>query len=258
MMALRSLVCSIAGAVLLAATHADAQPEHALHFLSKQCNEDAIEVLLDPQPLQSYVGSAFLLKLKDGKARLVIVAHNCSQYWMDGEDVGPTQEVQVWVSIQGPEDLRPVIGAEQTLPTKTWFSLFSGSNNPRVRQAKGAAGTEQAPIETVFLEAPGPKRRGEISLSRDLRYSWEVPEAMPVCRLIGMNQDVYVKDTAGNVVLNRIQVLLRLSAGPAPGILTVVGQPNLVPWINAHSYRVSVTTFFPMWSRATLGNAALH
>jgi hypothetical protein len=257
MIVLRNLAWVLPVAVLLV-TEADAQSERPLHFLSKQCNEDAIEVLLDPQPLQDYVGSAFPLKLKDGKARVVIVAHNCSQYWMDGEDVGPTQEVQVWVSIQGSEDLRPVIGAEQTLPTRTWFSLFSGSNNARVRQAKGAAGTEQSPIETVFLEAPGPKRRGRISLSRDLHYSWEVPEAEPVCRLIGMNQDVYVRDATGIVVLNRIQVLLRLSAGPARGILTVVGRPNLVPWINARSYPVSVTTFFPMWSRATLGNAALH
>jgi hypothetical protein len=257
MIALRNVGWVLSVAVLLV-TAADAQSERPLHFLSKQCNEDAIEVLLDPQPLQDYVGPAFQLKLKDGKARLVIVAHKCSQYWMDGEDVGSTEEVQVWVSIQGPEDLRPVIGAEQTLPTRTWFNLFSGSDNPRVRQAKGAAGTEQSPIETVFLEAPGPKRRGEISLSRDLRYSWEVPEALPVRRLIGMNQDVYVRDAAGNVVLNRIQVLLRLSSGPAQGTLKVVGRPNLVPCINAGSYPVSVTTFFPMWSRATLGNAALH
>ncbi len=257
MIAPRNLTWAVAAAVLLVA-HADAQSERALHFLSKQCNEEAIELLLDPQPLQDYMGPAFPLKLKDGKARIVIVAHNCSQYWMDGEDVGPTQEIQVWVSIQGPEDLRAVIGAEQTLPTRTWFSLFSGSNNPRVRQAKGAAGTEQVPIERVSFEEPGPKRRGEISLSRDLRYSWEVPEAMPVCRLIGMNQDVYVRDAAGNVVLNRIQVLLRLSTSPARGILTVVGRPNLVPWINAGGYPVLVTSFFPMWSRATLGNAALH
>lgn len=52
-----------------------------------------------------------------------------------------------------------------------------------------------------------------------------------------------------------IEVLL----DPQPrGILRVVGRPNLVPWIKARRYPVSVTTFFPMWSRANLGNAALH
>ena len=247
----------LAGAVVLA-RQAGAQSGPTLHYLSKQCAEDAIEVLLDPQPLQDHLGPRFQLSLKEGEARVVIVAHDCSQYWMDGEAVGPTHEIQVWVSIQGPEDLRPVVGAEQTLPTRTWFSLFSGSNNPRVRQVKGAAGTQQARIERVSLEAPGPKRRGEVVVSRDLRYSWEVPEAMPLHRLIGMNQDVYVRDAAGNVVLNQIQVLLRLASGPSRGILTVVGAQNPLPWIKAGRHPVSVTTFCPMWSRATLGNAALH
>jgi hypothetical protein len=254
MAAPRNLVGALAAMVLLA-TPADAQSQRALHFLSKQCNEDAVQVLMDPGPLRDFVGSEFPLKLEDGKARVVIVVHDCSQYWMDGEDVGPTQDVQIWVSIRGSEDVRPVIGAEQTLPTRTWFSLFSGSNNPRVRAAKTASGTAQAQIEGVHLDTPGPRRHGRVSLSEDLHYSWEVFDAKPLSRLVGVNHDVHVEGAAGNVVINRIQALLHLCAGPSQATLTVVGGKNPLPLISPGTYPALVTTFFPMWSRATLGAA---
>jgi hypothetical protein len=254
MAAPRSLVGALAATALLA-TQADAQSQRPLHFLSKQCNEDAVQVLDDPRPFQDFVGSEFPLKLEEGKARVLIVVHDCSQYWMDGEDVGPTQEVQVWVSIRGLEDVRPVVGAEQTLPTRTWFSLFSGSTNPRVRTAKTASGTAQAQIEGVLLDAPGPQRHGRVSLSKDLRYSWEALDATPLSRLVGVNHDVYVRDAAGNVVLNQIQALLHVCAGPSKATLTVVGGTNPLPLISPGTYPALVTTFFPMWSRATLGTA---
>jgi hypothetical protein len=257
MEASRSLVGALAAMVLLA-TQADTQSRRPLHFLSKQCNEDAIQVLVDPRPFQDFVGSEFPLKLEEGKARVVIVVHDCSQYWMDGEDVGPTQDVQVWVSIRGSEDMRPVVGAEQTLPTRTWFSLFSGSNNPRVRTAKTASRTAQAEIEGVHLDAPGPQRHGRVTLNKDLHYSWEVLDATPSSRLLGLNHDVYVRDGAGNVVLNHIQALLHVCAGPSKATLTVVGGMNPLPLISPGTYPAMVTTFFPMWSRATLGTAPSH
>ncbi|MGA9117391.1 MAG: hypothetical protein WB626_11490 [Bacteroidota bacterium] len=253
MAAFRSLVGALVATALLT-TQAGAQDQRPLHFLSKQCNEDAVQVLLDPRPFQDFVGSAFLLKLEDGKARVLIVGHDCAQYWMDGEDVGPTQEVQVWVSIRGIEDVRPVVGAEQTLPTRTWFSLFSGSNNTRVRTAKTASGTAQAQIEGVFLDAPGQQREGRVSLSKDLHYSWEVLDATPLSRLVGVNHDVYVRDAAGSVVLNQVQVLLHVRAGPSKARLTVLGGgANPLSLISPGTYPAMVTTFLPMWSRATLG-----
>jgi hypothetical protein len=254
MAAFRSLIGALASSALLAAP-ADAQSQSPSHFLWKQCNEDAIHVLVDPRPLQDFVGSEFPLKLEEGKARVVIVVHDCSQCWMDGGDVGPTQDVQIWVSILGPDDVRPVVGAEQTLPTRTWFSLFSGSSNPRVRTAKTASGTEQAEIAGLHLDAPGPRRHGRVSLSKDLHYSWEVLGAAPLSRMVGLNHDVYVRDGAGNVVLNQIQALLHVCAGPAKATLTVVGDTNPLPLISPGTYPALVTTFFPMWSRATLGTA---
>ncbi len=241
--------------LLLYTLPADAQTARTLHFTARQCNEDAIGLRLDPAPFQALLGARFSLALDEGRARVLIVAHDCAQYWMDGEDVGPTQEVQVWVLIRGAEDMRPVVGAERTLPTRTWFSLFSGCNNPRVREAKGSAGTRQLPIERITLDPPGARRGGRLVVSKDLAYSWSVASVAPSARLVGINHDVFVRDSAGNLALNRIQVIVHVSAAPSPGTLNVVGQSAALPWIPPGSYPAVIQTFFPMWSRVTLGLA---
>jgi hypothetical protein len=248
----RNSIIALAVTVLLA-TQADAQSQRQLHFLSKQCNEDAIHMHLDPRPFQDFVGSEFSLVLEEGKAHVLIVVQDCSQYWIDGADVGPAQDINVWVSIRGLEDVRSVVGAEQTLPTRTWFHLFAGSSNPRVREVKMAAGTAQAPVAGVFLNPPGPQRTGRVSLNKDLTYSWEVPSATPLSVLVGLNHDVYTRDPAGHAGLNRIQALMHVSAAQSTGTLKVVGGTEALPLISAGTYPVTVSTFFPMWSRATLG-----
>lgn len=230
-----------------------AQVGHSLHFSARQCNEDAIVVHVNAAAFPQLLGSAFTPVLEEGKARVLIVAHDCSQYFMDGEDVGPTQETQVWLAIAGPADMRPVVGSERTLPTRTWFNLFSGSNNPRVRDIKAESGLQQQPIRGIALDAPGPRRGGRLSLPGDLEYSWRVVSAPAPARLIGINHDVYTRDSTGNVAMNQIQVVVHLSAGASPGSLTVTGHTDPLPWLPPGTYPVTVQTFFPIWSRATLG-----
>ncbi len=223
-------------------------------FSWRQCNENAVELRLDPRPFQDLVGPGFSLALVEGKARVLIIVHDCSQLWIDGQEVGPAQEVRVWISIRGLDDVRPVVGAEQTPPTRTWFSLLEGSSNPRVREAKVAGGITEIAVDSVFLEPPGPGRGGRAYLGDSLAFSWRVPSpAAPSARLLGLNHDVYRRDSTGSAVLNRIQALVHVSADPSPGTLEVVGHGGAVPLIGPGTYPVSVRMFFPMWSRATLG-----
>lgn len=232
----------------------EAQSHRPLMYALRQCNEYALELQLDPRPFEEIMGQEFSLSLVGGKARVVIVVHDCSQLWINGEEFGPAQEVRVWVSIHGLEDVRPVVGAEQTLPTRTWFSLFEGSSNTRVRDVKKATVLDEASVDSVFLDSPGIQRGGRVYLEGNLALSWRVPSpAAPSVRLLGLNHDVYRKDPTGNVALNRIQALMHISAASSQGILEVVGHEGLLPLIAPGTYPVSVRMFFPMWSRATLG-----
>ncbi len=158
------------------------------------------------------------------------------------------------MSIHGVEDVRPVVGAEQTLPTRTWFSLFEGSSNPRVREMKMAAVINEGSVDSVSLDPPGTHPSGRVYLNRHLALSWRVPSpAVSSARLVGLNHDVYRRDSTGNVALNRIQALVHVSVATSPGTLEVIGREGLVPLISPGTYPVSVRMFFPMWSRATLG-----
>ena len=115
---------------LLLGAPANADSQRAPQFMSKQCNEDAIRVHLDPHPFQQLAGPKFTLVLEDGKAVLLILAQDCSHYWLDGKDLGPTQEIHVWLSIDGPNDTRPIVGAQITRPTMTWVARVRWLDQP--------------------------------------------------------------------------------------------------------------------------------
>jgi len=71
--------------------------------------------------------------------------------------------------------------------------------------------------------------------------------------MVGVNHDVYTRDQAGHLLLNRIQALLNVAAADSAGTLDVVGSTETLPLIPAGSYPVSVNTFFLVWIRGTLG-----
>ena len=249
-------VMNVVSVFLLAvvlSTPAKTESDRPLHFLSKQCNEDAVRMRLAPRPFQDVVGSQFSLALTDGKALVLMLAQDCSQHWLDGEQLGSSQDVHLWVSIKGLNDVRPVVGAQETRPTMTWFSVFDGSTSRRAREARLAFGSVQLPIERIVLDPPESQRGGRVSIAKNLSYSWRVLSLRPPARLVGVNHDVYTRDQAGHVVLNHIQALLNVAAADSRGTLEVVGSMDPLPLIGVGSYQVSVNTFFPVWIRGTLG-----
>jgi hypothetical protein len=125
----------LAAAVLLAGqVTAQSGVSDAKTFGWRQCSEDVLSLNLDPAPLQQFVGPEFSVRVAEGKARVLIVVQDCQANWFEGNEIGPTYEVHEWVAIEGPGDMRPVPGAERTLPTLTWFALFTGSSNAQNRK----------------------------------------------------------------------------------------------------------------------------
>jgi hypothetical protein len=147
------------------------------------------------------------------------------------------------------------VGAERTLPTMTWFNLFAGSSNARSRETWTASGTSSVPIDSVFLDPPGPERGGRVLLGPDQSYSWQVKSEAPFALLVGVNHDVYVRDSAGRIVLNRIQALLSVSAMNSRGTMEVIGGMGPGKCIGPGTHEVVVHSFFPLWARASLGEA---
>lgn len=241
------------GALLLSAGHVAAQQESAKNFVFKQCNQDVLAMRVDPETVQELVPPDLNLLLEEGRARVLIVVQDCSQFWIDGENIGPNQHNHVWVRVEGPEDVRPVVGAQETRPTMTWFSLFIGSTNPRDREVRKASGSVAEPIEGLSLDPLEWPREGRVTLGSGMSYSWRVSSAEPFRRLIGINHDIYERSDDGKLFLKRVQALANAAAAPSEGTLEVQGEVVPGELIGAGSYPVQVYTFFPVWARSTVG-----
>jgi hypothetical protein len=224
-----------------------------VYFSTGVPSEDVLSLNLDPAPLQQFVGPEFSVRVAEGKARVLIVVQDCQANWFEGNEIGPTYEVHEWVAIEGPGDMRPVPGAERTLPTLTWFALFTGSSNAQNRKFWLSSGTYAAPIENVSLGPPAANWGGRVSVSSDLSYSWQARSAPPPARLMAVNHDVYARDTAGKIFLNRIQARLNVLAWDSPGTLKVVGGTNPNKLISSGTYAITVHAFRPLWAQASLG-----
>jgi len=246
----------IAGGLLLiyfVVGHVAAQSERHPSFEWKQCDEDVLGLRVDPSRVRDAVGSEHTLMLEDGQAMIAIFIQDCSQYWIDGTNLGPNQMIHVLARIEGPEDLRPVVGAPHSQPTMYWFGLFTGSTNARDREARMASRTAPEPIVAVSLGAPEYPRGGSATIASDESFSWSIESAEPSVRLLGVDHDVYVRDSDGSLVLKRIQAIGRMVAVPSPGVLNIQGETGLAGVIGAGQYPTLVYTFFPVWARATLG-----
>lgn len=246
-------VAVVAMGLLAGPLAAQSGESNAKTWLWKECNEDVLSLDLDPISLQQFVGSGFTVRVTDGKARVIVVIQDCPAYWFNGVEIGPTQEVHEWVAVEAERDMRPVPGAQRTLPTSTWFALFTGSTNARSRTSWTAAGTPAAPIESLSLEPFAPEQRGRLSVSPDWSYSWEARSAPPLARLVAVNHDVYGRDPAGKIVFNRIQALVNMFAWDSPGTLKVVRGTNPNKLIGPGTYAITVHTFRPLWAWASLG-----
>lgn len=230
-----------------------AQSERSPSFEWKQCDEDVLGMRVDPGPVQEAVGSEHTIALEDGKAMVAIMIQDCSQYWIDGTDLGPNQMIHVLARIEGPDDVRPVVGAHSTEPTMSWFGLFTGSTNPSDREARMASGTAPERIEAVSLDSHGLPRGGHVTVGPDASFSWSIPSAPQSARLMGVNHDIYVKDDDGRIILKRVQAIGNLVAVPSPGTLEVEGAVGLGGVIGPGRHPVMVYMLFPIWARAILG-----
>jgi predicted ester cyclase len=248
--------------VISCARQTAAQSEDRRNFLFKQCDEHALGFRADPQPFQEFVGPEFTLALEDGKARIAIIIQDCSQYWVDGINLGDNRHAHVWVQLEGPQDVQPVVGAERTLPTMTWFSLSAGSTNARDFDARKKSGTSPTLIDEIVLNLSGTEQGGSVTFAEELSYSWTVSSELTdgglaaeisSVRLLGVNHIVYVRDSSGELVIKRIQALCNVAPSPKKGILNVLGGTDPGRLISSGTYPVLVYTFLPLWARVNLG-----
>ncbi len=229
------------------------QPAETPLQLWRQSVEQVILFDTDPEPLQAFIGEDFELAIREEKASLLIVLQDSKTNYLDGEEVGPSQDVHIWVRILGPRDGAkiPVVGAPTTLEAMSWFKLFGGSSHPQVRSMFAASGVSYEPIERLSLLHSGSEIRGELLVDPDNSLSWSAEPKAPWSELLGVNHDFYTRNQNGELVCNQVQALLKVRAWGSEGTLEIRG--NIVPGnlLPAGTYTVTVNSYDPIWIRAS-------
>jgi hypothetical protein len=226
-------------------------------FFWRQCTENVIMLYVDSKPFEEFVGKDFSVKLYDGKAWVMIVLQNCQNNFFDGEDIGTAQEVHMWVSVEGPRDNEtlPVFGAEKTLNTMSWFYLFNGSTNLKARKYYSKSGIISDSIENLSLSLTSTQLSGRLVINPSMNFAWKAVPKEPPFNKIGVNFDIFRRDSLGNVVFSQVQALLMVKSWFAPGTLEVMGGADPNKLIGPGTYQVFINSYNPILVRALLGIA---
>jgi len=227
----------------------------AKSFFWRQCTENVIMLYAEPRTFAEWVGTDFTVKLYDGKAWVMIVMQDCQDNYFDGEDIGPAKEVHMWVSVENPDDneVIPVFGARKTLNTMSWFYLFNGSTNSKARDYYGKAGILSGPIENLSMSLTSSQLNGQLAISPGMSLAWKAVPKEPVTNKIGVNFNIFSRDSIGNIVKSKVQALLMVKSWFAPGTLEVAGAINPKKFINPGTYQVFINSYNPILIRAMLG-----
>jgi hypothetical protein len=240
--------------VLTDVVSAQDQPGDPTLQLWRQSVEHVIVLDAAPEPFQAFVGEDFKVVVKEEKTWLLIVLQDSQTNYLDGEDVGPSQDVHIWVKIEGPREGTeiPVIGAPTTFETMSWFKLFGGSSHPQVRSMFATSGLLYEPIEKLSLVHSDREIGGELVVDQDKSFSWRAKPKAPSAELLGVNHDFYTRNQDGRLVCTQVQALVKVRAWASEGALEIRGgivPGNLLP---AGTYPVTVNSYDPIWIRASI------
>lgn len=224
-------------------------------FFWRQCTENVIMLYLDPKPFEDFLGKDFKVKLYDGKAWVMVVIQDCMNNFFDGEDIGPAQEVHMWLSVEGSRDneILPVFGAEKTLNTMSWYYLYNGSTNIKARKYYGNSAILSEPVEKLSMSYSSSLLRGQFDINPKMSFSWEAVPKEPFAKKIGINFEIFRKDNTGNIVLSQVQALLNVNSWFAPGTLVVKGGIDPYKFVGSGTYQVFINSYNPILVRAMLG-----
>jgi len=230
------------------------QPD-SKYFFWRQCTENVIMLYLDPKPFEDFVGKDIKVKLYDGKAWVMVVIQDCQNNFFDSGDIGLAQEIHMWLSIEGSRDneILPVFGAQKTLNTMSWFYLFNGSTNLKARKYYRNSGILSEPIEKLSMSYTPSLLSGQFIINPTMSFSWKAVPKEPSVKKMGINFEIFKRDSIGNIILSQVQALLLVKSWFAPGTLEVKGGIDSNKFVGPGTYQVFINSYNPILVRGMLG-----
>jgi hypothetical protein len=84
-------------------------------------------------------------------------------------------------------------------------------------------------------------------------FNWKAVPKEPFAKKIGVNFEIFRRDSLGNIVLSQVQALLMVNSWFAPGTLEVKGGIDSNKFVGPGTYQVFINSYNPILVRAMLG-----
>ncbi len=241
--------------LLLNLQFANAQEnKYSKGFLFRHSIESIIMFQADSTASQRLVGDDFAIDIINDKSVIAILIQDNSVNYLNAKDIGSSKEMHVWVAIQGPRDgeITPVIGAELTLETMSWFNVLGATNSNRIIEAFSNTGLSYHDMDSLDLNILDTGVNGIIVLNEMTTLTWQSGFKPWSVKLLGVNHDVYNKFPNGDIFCNQVQAVVGVKSWRAPGQLEITGDLGLGDVLQSGSSPVLVNAYDPIWIRVNL------
>ncbi|MCB0665925.1 MAG: hypothetical protein KDC80_08900 [Saprospiraceae bacterium] len=230
--------------------------EHAAFrgFLWRQSTESVILLQADSAATQDLIGNDFAIDINNGKSVIAIIVQESPVNYFNAKEIGSSKEIHVWVAIQGQRDgeMTPVVGAQHTLETMSWFNVLGATTSSNIIEAFGKAGLSYDRMESLDLNIQENLVNGRIVLNQNTTLAWKSGVKPWSVNLLGVNHDIYNRLPNGDIFCNQVQALVGIKSWRAPGQLEISGDLGLNNILADGKIPALVNAYDPIWIRVNL------
>jgi len=263
-----------------------------LYEVRQQCNEIASFFPVDLALARKWVPPAFKLAVDaQGKATGALIFMNSPKYFLlttpnapplqKGENTAPVSVVHLWFVLQGPAQVLPVPGAQETSPTLYVYGVADLVTSPVVARVYQRAGKNAVLISGTTLVDDGRRQTGTITFTNGRKITLDAytPAQLPTPLRAGGNVwswhvgnpaegtddfSLYLDPAVakpGNVSTTRVMFLATAPGPRNTTQVTIHGEPDtlFVDYFGGSDVVSSRATFYRpnnLVNNSSLGNLA--
>lgn len=142
----------------------------------KEMAEDVIEIESHPERINPIVPDpSRLFVTEKGTCKIHLRMQNIRRYLINEIDVGPCDELHMWVRLQGGDEISQISNGVVSLQAQYWYWLYASSTSETGRELFRSIGVGQAgPLEDISLGLVNLKRKGQCNLGSGHEFIWSL------------------------------------------------------------------------------------
>lgn len=151
------------------------------------------------------------------RVQLMLLAQDCTLCSFGDGEVGPTQELHLWLQVDSAPDHHPIEGADLMLPSMRWVTLCAATSNPAVDEHLRSFGFDPIRVASVTHRTGG----GCLQFPDHQRIEWTIEGPGRGPAPVGVRHTMVMPDDGPDAVGHAVTALIADAVLGAPGELRV-------------------------------------